>query len=435
MQKRSRNIINNMFLSVLWKGVSVGLSFLVFPLTIAYLDVVEYGVWVTLFSVLNWINMLDVGIGLGMRNKLAEAISLNNTFAIKKYMSTGCISLSVIGIVLFVCFFIGINFINMQTIFNTNKVSEDLLYHVVFVTGIFVIMSFVLSIINNVFYAYQKANYTGIIQVIHNALMLVIIWILIENDIRNFLYFVYAYGGALIISRVIMIMVFFKNHIDLLPRFRFFDKIAFTEIFDMGVKFFIIQISCIMLFSSSNILITLFWGVEYVREYDVAFKIFSIVTMMHSLISTPLWNGYTDAYVRGDFKWIRQAIKRMLWLMGPLVCVVIAIGLFINDIVDLWLGQDVVLNPLLVFGMGIFVVISCWNNIFAMFVNGIGEVRLQMYACIFSVIVTVPLAIFMMKAFGTAGMILAISIVLIIVGLPITWQSYNILKTGNRIIT
>ena len=92
MESRNKNVKKNILWSFALKALSVGLSFLVLPLTVNYLTAVEYGVWVTLFSVMNWVNMLDMGIGLGLRNRLAEAVAEQDGHLVRCYMSAGIFS-------------------------------------------------------------------------------------------------------------------------------------------------------------------------------------------------------------------------------------------------------------------------------------------------------------------------------------------------------
>lgn len=428
MEKRSKNILINILLSFFWKGISVVLSMLILPLTVSYLTVVEYGVWITLFTVMNWVNLLDIGIGLGMRNKLAEAISLERMDDIKSYVSTGFVSILVLGILIFSFFYVVIQFVDFQSLFNTTKVSEEILYKATLYTGIFVIISFALSMINNVFYAYQKANLTGVMQIVHNAIMLLVVWLLISYRVHDFLYFIFAYGIALFVSRCIMCFGFLSRHRECIPEVKFFKIDNLKDMTNVGLQFFIIQIACIVVFSSSSILITQFLGIEYVREYDIAFKIFSVITMLHTLISTPLWNGYTDAYVRGDFCWIRKTMKTMIVLMIPLLLAICVINHYIDLIITLYIRQNIKIDNILCIGMSCFAFISCWNNIFAMFINGIGKIKIQMYTSVFSILVLIPIAVLLMNHLGVAGMIFAISIVLLLNGIPIAVQSYYILK-------
>ena len=111
MKSRNENVKYNIVYSFLLKIIGVLLSFFLFPLTMNYLTAIEYGIWVTLVSMINWINMFDVGIGLGLRNKLAEAVSKNDLIEIREYISTGVFAVSGIGIILLFVFIGIINII------------------------------------------------------------------------------------------------------------------------------------------------------------------------------------------------------------------------------------------------------------------------------------------------------------------------------------
>ena len=70
------------------RGISIVISFLLVPLTIDYLNATEYGIWLTLSSILIWVDFFDIGIGHGLRNKLSEALASNDHELGRCYVST-----------------------------------------------------------------------------------------------------------------------------------------------------------------------------------------------------------------------------------------------------------------------------------------------------------------------------------------------------------
>ena len=58
------------------------------------------------------------------------------------------------------------------------------------------------------------------------------------------------------------------------------------------------------------------------------------------------------------------------------------IGTHLIDLVRWWLGELAVGRTALYLGFAVFVWLSCWSNIWAYFLNGIGEVRVQMYSAL-----------------------------------------------------
>lgn len=428
MKDRTKTVKKNIIYSVLLRFVGISLTFILLPLTVHYLTAVEYGVWVTLFTVMNWVNFLDVGLGLGLRNKLAEAVSKNNLEAIKTYLSTGLFAMLIMGTMLLAVFFIGINFFNMQEIYNTKSISEIELYKCTLFAGIFVIISFVLSVINQIYYAYQKAAYTGLIQVIYNSIMLGIVYYLTLQPNHSLFNFILSFGISMLISRIIFICIFFIKNMEILPKKNYIKLKAFKDICNLGIKFFVIQITNIILFSSSNIFITQCLGPEHVRAYDVVYKIFSIVIIIHGLISAPLWNAYTDAYVKKDFIWLNKIVKKMVYLLLPIFFITVILIYQINFIVNLWIQEEIIIPKYLPECMGLYVFFNCWNNIWSVFVNGIGRINIQLFSNLISALVVLILSWQLMNLLGSSGMALAIGIGWICSGLPLCIQVRYILK-------
>ena len=144
--------------------------------------------------------------------------------------------------------------------------------------------------------------------------------------------------------------------------------------------------------------------------------------MLHGLICAPLWNAYTDAYVKQDFAWMRRTVRRMLWLMVPVCAGTGLLALLMDWLVALWIRMPLDISPALCVGGAWFVIISCFNNIWSYFLNGIGRVQLQMYLSILSAVSVIPLAWWLMDLYGAAGMLLATSLCLTLAGLPQTAQ-------------
>lgn len=428
MNARSKNVKKNIIYSFLFKAVGVALSFVLLPLTVGYLTDVEYGIWVTLFSVMNWINLLDMGISLGLRNRLAEAVAVDDIEEIRKYIATGILALCVIGSIFFIVFIVLLNTCSLQSVYNTNDIAEDVLYKATLWTGVFVILTFVLSVVNQFYYAWQQAAKTGLISIVNSFIMVLIIYYLTLQPEHNFLYFVYSFGIASVLSKIIFLIDFFRLHSDVIPRTSYIQLSCISRIMNLGAKFFIIQLSVICIFSSANILITQRLGPEYILPYDVVFKVLGVITMAHGIICAPLWNAYTEAYINKDFPWIKRTIRKMLFLMIPIGMGIAAIVFSIDSLIEFWLKKDIELPAYLPLLVGIFTFISCMNNIWAYFLNGIGKVDIQMYMSVLALVMVVPLAWWLMGILGVIGMVVSLSVSIFIIGIPQGIYVYMLLR-------
>ncbi|MDB5150442.1 MAG: hypothetical protein JWQ57_4462, partial [Mucilaginibacter sp.] len=75
--ERSVRARKNIFRSIVLKGGSVVITLVMIPLTIRYVNPTQYGIWLTLSSLITWAALFDMGLGNGLKNKLAQSIALN----------------------------------------------------------------------------------------------------------------------------------------------------------------------------------------------------------------------------------------------------------------------------------------------------------------------------------------------------------------------
>jgi O-antigen/teichoic acid export membrane protein len=196
----------------------------------------------------------------------------------------------------------------------------------------------------------------------------------------------------------------------------------------LGLKFFIIQIAALVLFNTDNIIIIHLFGSKDVTTYNVAFKLFSVITMGFNIIATPLWSAFTEAYAKNDLQWIRTTIKTLekTWLLLTILTV---ITLFISPwVFKLWLGNKVQVPFILSLVMSGYVIVSTWQTMHVFFLNGIGKVKLQLYLVIFSSLINIPLAIFLGRKFGLVGITITSTLLFTIMGILFSIQTRKILN-------
>lgn len=79
------------------------------------------------------------------------------------------------------------------------------------------------------------------------------------------------------------------------PTLKLVDFNKAKDIFTLGLKFFVIQIAAILLYQTNNIIISQLLGPAEVTPYNIAFKYFSILSMIFMIILSPFWSAFTDA--------------------------------------------------------------------------------------------------------------------------------------------
>ena len=139
---------------MIMKPISIILGMIYTPLALSYLGEEKYGVWAIILNIISWINYFDIGIGNGLRNKLTEAIALDDLKAAKTYVSTAYVGTAGISFVFCVLITAVWNIFGLSGFFrlDTGNESPNL---IIFISVLFVCINFILSLSRTSAYAIQ----------------------------------------------------------------------------------------------------------------------------------------------------------------------------------------------------------------------------------------------------------------------------------------
>lgn len=434
-ENRSKNYIKQIKGSFLFKGLAIFASFLAMPLMIKYLGVEHYGVWSTLLSIVSWVVLFDIGIGNGLRNKISESLAKENKQEAHNYISTAYTIVGAISVMLILIFLLASEYIPWQKVFNITSISNYELQSIVNITVIFLFLNFWISLINQVFNGLQKTSLAVFNQFLSNFFSLFAVFVLYTFYESSLIKLAFFYGASLLASSLILSFWFYQKNREFIPKIKSFGLNYTKSITSLGFKFFIIQIAVIVIFTTDKILITQLFGPEYVASYDVVFKLFSVITIVHGILVAPLWSAYSDAYHRSDMEWIKKTIKNQLKIYLLIIVATTLLIFLAKPIIRLWIGKDFFCGQCAIIAMALFILVSTWNNIFAYFinVNATDNLNVQINTSIIAMIVNIPLSIVFIRFFemGTYGVMLATCISLSFFAIFGSIQTFNILK-GNK---
>ena len=413
--KRSVNTKKNIFASLIIRGLSIVISFFMVPLTLNYLDNTNYGIWLTLTSFIGWFSFFDIGLGNGLRNKFAEALAKGEVSLARMYVSTTYAILTIIIFFVFLLFVVINPFINWTLVFNAPPGMEKELALLVLFIFTFFCIQFVLNLIGVILTADQKPAINGALGFISSLLSLIVIYILTKTTSGSLLLYGLTFSGSTILILLIATIILFKTKYKIYsPSYKFVEFKYARNLLNIGIQFFLIQVSAIILFSTGNVIITQLFGPAEVAPYNISYKYFGMITMGFSIVTTPIWSAYTEAYTKNDFTWILQ-ITRKLKIAWVLLAALSLIMLLISPLFyKYWIGNKVVIPYTLSFMMFIYTITINWGSIFVAFINGVGKIRLQLYTSLIAGVVCIPLSIFFAKTLhlGAVGIVLATTICL-----------------------
>lgn len=407
---RNKMLTTNILYSSILKIISLSTSLLIVPITINYLNNEVYGIWMTITSILFWINTFDIGLGNGMRNYLTEAISQKDYSLGKRYISTTLSLLTLIALAIGFAVLIPLLTIDFNKFFNTEAISNFDLRNTMIVAISFTLCNFVLKNIGFIYVAMQKYAVNDLLSVLGNVLSLGIIFLLTKLTTGHLIYVVLAYTATQCIIFCLAAIPLFKKHPELRPTFKFFDKSLSHKIVGKGLGFFVIQISsCLVIFGAANIFITQLCGPATVTTYNIAYKFFNLLVIAYTIILSPMWNAYTDAYVKGDMIWINQTFNRALKLWGLSVvggCIML-VGC--QTFYHLWVGEKVIVPFTVSLSTLIYVSFFNLNNCVTYLINGLNKIRIQIITSLVFTALYIGIVLLLGKKLGIEGVVLSMA--------------------------
>ena len=432
---RSSVLKKNIIASIITKGISIATSFLMVPLTLNYVNKELYGIWLTLSSIIMWLNFFDIGFTLGLKNKLAEALAVKDYTLGKKLVSTTYYMMLVIFILLLIIILGIIPFINWSSLLNVDPQYEGDIIKVLDLLTLFTALQMFLNVLSTVVSAYQKIAMSSIFTTLGQVLSLVFIFILTKTVPPSLITLAIAISIAPIIVLIFFSICLYKGEFrNVSPSLKFVKRNMVGELFGMGIKFFIIQMQVLILYQSTNLIISHIAGPTNVTQYNIAYKYLSVATMVYNIILAPLWPAFTDAYTLKDYAWMRKIYRKMCYIYLCVLGSLIVLTIIAPFVYKIWVGDQVNVPAIFTICIAIFLAVNSWDSLQVYMINGIGAIKLQTYIVIIGLVCHIPLALFLGNKVGAVGVVLSMTCINIIYTCVFTTQINKLLnKTAKGI--
>lgn len=390
---RSSLLQKNIFASFVIKGWSALIVLLLVPATLHCLGEYKNGIWLTISSLLLWIDNMDIGLGNGLRNKIAEYMAHDEFERTRSLISSTFAMLTCIIIPVLLILLLLIALTDPYWIFNASPSKVDHLDQVLMATVTLVCTSFIFKLIGNFYMGMQLPAVSNLLIALGQTLALIGTYIVLGSGSHSLMLIALVNTvSPLIIYLLAFPYTFLYKYPHLCPSLKLIKLKEAKAVIHMGVQFFIMQISSVVLFMTSNILISNLFSPTMVTPYQITYRYFSILLVIFSVICMPFWNATTDAYQKNDIAWIRNATKKLrLMTVGILICLIVMIAL--SDIVyAIWIDQQTVIDLKMSIMMAAYIFILIYSMRYSYFINGIGKLRLQLIFTTAAAVLFIPLA-------------------------------------------
>lgn len=428
---RSSIIKKNIIASFGVKIVSIITSLLLVPLMITYIDSEFYGIWITLTSIIGWISFFDIGLGNGLRNKLATSIAEGNSIKGRIYVSTTYYFMALIFLCVYICLYFFIPFINWSALLNISSSLNSELIKILRLILLFFSFQMVLKIVNIVIISHQENALASFIDTLGQILLLLIIFMLTKYTTPNLLYLTIAQGISPVLVLLIISIILYSSNSKykiISPNIKHIQIKYAKEIFTLGGNFFMIQIAVVVLYQITNIIISRIAGPESVTLYNITYKYLSVSLMLFNIVMAPMWSAFTDAFTKQDYLWMNSIYQKLINVFYIFLILLLLMFVISPFVYSIWLSNKIIVPITLSLIITIYMGCILWNSIHSIIINGIGKIKLQLFLSLFSTFFNIPLALFLGYLIGVQGVVLSLIIFSLPTGIILKVQVHKILK-------
>ncbi len=398
--------------SALLKGFTGLFLFFSISILVRFLGETAYGIWVLLFGFFQWGLYFDFGITNVLKSKIPELNAKNLHQEANQYINESIKLTILIGVLLFLVFFLVFSLINVSSFFNlgfTHKFSQQL-----FLLNAFLFcVNFVLSINKSLYIGVLKPVLSELSTTLTQFVFLVVLaaaFLVFPslNVEQKLLLVTFLNGGlTILISLFFLIYFFMKNpyrvNLNLSIDYKFTKNL-----FKNGFEFMLIQFFMVIVFFADTYLIARYLDTQSVSVFDVLNKLYQLPLLVTTAGISTLWPFFAKRFHQQDFEWLKKTFHKFDLFFLLLCLSIFVFSLFSPFIFKLWLSED--LSQLITYTFIIlmtFIVLGrVYFTFFAVFLNGINQLKSQILVMGISAVIKIPLSILIFNlGYGINGIL------------------------------
>lgn len=429
---------NHIIMSGFYKGIS-GLSlFISIRLLIDYLGNENYGIWVLIFTLFQLVLLMDFGIQSSLKTKIPVFVHEQKNKELKEFIATVYKFSLIIGFVILLFFFLVTKFIDLKSLFNIPNLSS---YEVnfLFILNIgFFCSVFVANIHKSLFVAFLKGKFAEESIAVNQVLFLFVFFffsILFKEKYSTFeklLFVSLINGGVSLLVNIAYTYRFFKNEKMTLNVLKNSSKNYIHDIFKLGVKFMILQIGFLFIFSSDSYIISNVFNPKEVVAYEIVNKLFQLPYMILFAALSPLWSMFAKHYLEKSKKKLLQDFALFNKYFLIIIALLFLLYFVSPTIISLWIKEPITIPKYLIILTTIITLLKIYVSFFIFFLSGIGKLNFYLSILVISLLIKIPLSYYFVDlGFGINSVLLSSLLIVFVWALLIPSKCYKITEKVN----
>ena len=439
VSRRWRAIVDNVATSMADRVVTGVCSLAQVPLAIGCLGKEAFGLWMTLTAVVAAMAVADMGLSMGLQNRLADAFGRDQPEEVRQAWKTGTLMLAgvalvILGIAVPCCWLV-----DWAKLFKVAdpQVAQSAPTCLAIMLAAFGV-GLPLTTAHRLALAVQlgwMANLKSSVQaIITLALVALAAWR--HLDLAAFLLVVAVPPALANLLLLILLRRKLGWHVRPAPPF---SRIVANQIAGKNLLFALPQLGSTALAVVPSILLSSQLGAVSVTPWNLMQRLLSLPPQVQQMFLAPLWPAYTEANARGDLDWVRATYRRSLWLsLWVAVLPILSFALWGRWALALWTRQSMdTFDQWLLLTSCVWTAVQALSFPVASLLNAHGWIVGQAIYGSVSVVVGLALMPWAIRTYGTAGVPLSLVTAFLPLSLPLAlWEAhYRLAQKARAVVT
>lgn len=422
MSSRTKNASRNIMFGIILKIYQLAIPFIMRTIMIYTLGVEYLGLNSLFASVLQVLNLAELGVGSAMTFSMYKPIADRNTDKICALMHLYKIYYRFIGLV--ICF-IGTILTPFIPRLISGTVPSDINIYILYLLNLFatVLSYWLFAYKNSILQAHQRVDVTSKVMLITETIKYVLqIIILILS--RNYYLFVIVLLLAQVLTNIFTAMASDKMY----PNYQAKGNLSKKEISKINrriIDLFTSKIGFVIVNSADTIVISSFLGLTILAIYQNYFYLITAVTGVIGIVFNSVIAGIGNSIVIDSkekvFKDFKMFTFIIAWIAG--VCTNCFLNLF-QPFMKIWVGEDLLLPFSVVICFCVYFFIYEINQLMNSYKDAAGIWHEDRFRPLITALTNLILNLVMVQFLGIYGIILSTVLSTLIVGMP--WLLHNL---------
>lgn len=359
------------------------IGFIMVPLLLNYLSKDNYGLWVTLISLVGWILVSDFGIGYGFRNRVTEYLADGDKVKLNRHFVLTFQYYLIITVFLILIFTV--------LLFTNPILSQYKLLTLIIYLPYLIYFPF--SISNQILQGLRFVHSTNLINLLRSVLWAALVYSVIKFSTQDNLLLISIIYSAIncLTCFLTAYLAFKKSEIDLPSIKILFQKPVFDDSILTGIKFFVLQICSLLLFSMGNYFVYSNLTPTDTANYDTINKIYSLYMAFFNIVIAVYWSEIALFRAQSNFPQLNLVYKKLLT-----IAILFSLGSFIIAytnpyFVAYWTNGKIIINHTQCLPFSFLVSMQAIAFSAAVFMNAFEKVIPQVIISIVSIVLVYPL--------------------------------------------